>query len=67
MFDFFLIVIKKNATQMADTGSSQEIAKDFFFYFLLFGLCGYWHCGHSWPIVSASGDTEDDCGEADEM
>jgi hypothetical protein len=19
------------------------------------GLCGYWHCGHSWPIVPASG------------
>jgi hypothetical protein len=22
----------------------------------------YWHCGHSWPIVPASGDSEDDCG-----
>jgi hypothetical protein len=28
---------------------------------------GYWHCGHSWPIVPASGDSEDDCGEADGM
>jgi hypothetical protein len=28
------------------------------------GLWGYWHCGHSWPIVPASGDSEDDCGEA---
>jgi hypothetical protein len=34
---------------------------------LLFGLGGYWHCGHSWPIVPASGDNEDDCGEADGM
>jgi hypothetical protein len=32
---------------------------------LLFDLWGYWHCGHSWPIVPASGDSEDDCGEAD--
>jgi hypothetical protein len=24
-------------------------------------------CGHSWPIVPASGDSEDDCGEADGM
>jgi hypothetical protein len=29
-----------------------------------FFLRGYWHCGHSWPIVPASGDSEDDCGEA---
>jgi hypothetical protein len=28
-------------------------------------LWGYWHCGHSWPIMPASGDSEDDCGEAD--
>jgi hypothetical protein len=35
--------------------------------FLLCGLWGYWHCGHSWPIVPASGDSEDDCGEADGM
>jgi hypothetical protein len=28
---------------------------------------GYWHCGQSWPIVPSSGDSEDDCGEADEM
>jgi hypothetical protein len=34
---------------------------------LLFDLWGYWHCGHSWPIVPASGDSEDDCGEADWM
>jgi hypothetical protein len=26
-----------------------------------------WYCGHSWPIVPASGDSEDDCGEADGM
>jgi peptide methionine sulfoxide reductase MsrB len=24
--------------------------------FFLFGLRDYWHCGHSWPIVPASGD-----------
>jgi hypothetical protein len=23
----------------------------------------YWHCGHSWPIVPASGDSKDDCEE----
>jgi hypothetical protein len=37
------------------------------FLLLLFGLLGYWHCGHSWPIVPASGDNEDDCGEVDRM
>jgi hypothetical protein len=31
------------------------------------GLRGYWHCGHSWPIVPASVDSEDDYGEADGM
>jgi hypothetical protein len=35
--------------------------------FFLFGLWGYWHRGHSWPIVPASDDNEDDCGEADGM
>jgi hypothetical protein len=30
-------------------------------------LWGYWHCGHSWPIVPASRDSEDDCREADVM
>jgi hypothetical protein len=47
------------------------IARKFFFFtiasFFLFGLRGYWHCGHSWPIVPASGDSEDDYGEADGM
>jgi hypothetical protein len=38
-----------------------------FFLLLLFGLRGYWHCGHSWPTVPASGDNEDDCGETDGM
>jgi hypothetical protein len=38
-----------------------------FIFLLLFGLWGYWHCGHSWPIVPASGDSEDDCGESDGM
>jgi hypothetical protein len=31
------------------------------------GLWGYWHCGYSWPTVSASGDSEDDCEEVDGM
>jgi hypothetical protein len=31
--------------------------------FFLFGLWDYWHCGHSWPIVPASDDSKDDCGE----
>jgi hypothetical protein len=34
-------------------------------FFFNSGLWGYWHCGHSWPIVPASGDSEDDCGDAD--
>jgi hypothetical protein len=38
---------------------STVIAKIFplFFFFLLWD---YRHCGHSWPIVPASGDNEDD-------
>jgi hypothetical protein len=36
-------------------------------FFLNSGLLGYWHCGHSWLIVPASGDSEDGCGEADGM
>jgi hypothetical protein len=39
----------------------------FFYFFFLFGLWDYRHCGHSWPIVPASGDNEDDCGEHDGM
>jgi hypothetical protein len=35
--------------------------------FFLFWLWDYRHCGHSWPIVPASGDNEDDCGEHDGM
>jgi hypothetical protein len=35
-------------------------------YFFFFNL-DYGHCGHSWPIVPASGDNEDDCGEHDGM
>jgi hypothetical protein len=36
---------------------------------VIFFVClwGYWHCCHSWPFVPASGDSEDDCGEADGM
>jgi hypothetical protein len=37
------------------------------FFLFLFILWGYRHCGHSCPIVPASGDSEDDCGEADGM
>jgi hypothetical protein len=39
----------------------------FFIYFFNSGLRCYWQCGHSWSIVPASGDSEDDCGEADGM
>jgi hypothetical protein len=39
----------------------------FYFFLFLFGLWDYRHCGHSWPIVPASGDNEDDCGEHDGM
>jgi hypothetical protein len=46
---------------------SGQYAHICFLFFYLFNLCGYWHCGHSWPIVPASGDSEDDCGEADGM
>jgi hypothetical protein len=38
-----------------------------YLFFLLFGLWGYWHCSHYLPIVPASGDSDDDCGEADGM
>jgi hypothetical protein len=38
-----------------------------FFFFFFFWLWDYMHCGHSWPIVPASGDNEDDCGEHDGM
>jgi hypothetical protein len=38
-----------------------------FFIFYFFVFLGYLHCGQSWPIVPASGDSEDDCGEADGM
>jgi hypothetical protein len=37
----------------------------FYLFIYLFGLWDYRHCGHSWPIVPASGDNEDDCGEHD--
>jgi hypothetical protein len=36
-------------------------------FFFKSDLWGYWHCGHSWPIVPESGDSEDDFGEADGM
>jgi hypothetical protein len=43
------------------------IPRPIVFFFFSFGLWGYWHCGHSWRIVPASGDSEDDYGEADGM
>jgi hypothetical protein len=45
----------------------REFVRYIYIFFLIFGLSGYWRCGHSWPIVPASGDSEDDCGEADGM
>jgi hypothetical protein len=46
-----------------DSNHATTAHDDFFFFF----LWDYWHCGHSWHIVPASGDSEDDCGEADGM
>jgi hypothetical protein len=45
---------------------SLTLREEHFFYYLS-GLRGYWHCSHSWSIVPASGDSEDDCREADGM
>jgi hypothetical protein len=40
----------------------------YYYYYYYYLVCeAIWHCGHSWPIVPASGDSEDDCGEADGM
>jgi hypothetical protein len=36
-------------------------------FITIFGLWAYWHCGLCWPVVPASGDSEDDCAEADGM
>jgi hypothetical protein len=37
-------------------GSYSKYTKHVLLYeLLLFGLWGYWRCGHSWPIVSALG------------
>jgi hypothetical protein len=46
---------------------SGGIKETCFFFILLFGLSGCWRCGHSWPIVPALDDSEDDCGEVDGM
>jgi hypothetical protein len=53
---------RKNSSSYRDSNSESSVAQP---VFVLFGLGGYWHCGHSWPIVPASGDSEDDCGEVD--
>jgi hypothetical protein len=55
-----------------DKGPSKPLIQSGFssgvkIFFFNSGLWGYWHCGHSWPIVPASGDSKDDCGEADGM
>jgi hypothetical protein len=52
---------------LVTTTVCQFLPSDFEYFFYYFGLRGYWHCGHSWHIVPASGDSEDDCGEADGM
>jgi hypothetical protein len=58
----------KPATNRLSYGASmKESNKLGPFFSFNSGLWGYWHCGHSWPIVPASGDSEDDCGEADGM
>jgi hypothetical protein len=39
----------------------------FLFFFLILVCEAIGTSGHSWLIVPASGDSEDDCGEADGM
>jgi hypothetical protein len=48
---------------MFDVSTSSFSVSSIFFLFYYFDLWGYWHCDHSWPILPASGDSEDDCGE----
>jgi hypothetical protein len=50
-------------TRAAAVGSRRLL----FYFYCLFRLWGYCHCGHSWSIVPASGDSEDGCGETDGM
>jgi hypothetical protein len=57
MLAFLPKEIKKRLTD--DFG--RAIAQAGFFF------CEAWHCGHYWPIVPASGDSEDDYGEAHGM
>jgi hypothetical protein len=59
--------LKKKITSSGLDPAAIRLVALFIYLFLLFGLGGYWHCGHSWPIVPASGDSEDDYGEADGM
>jgi hypothetical protein len=59
--------IKSDGESFSNHVVNKEVMSVWLFIFLLFGLRGYWHCGHSCPTVPASGDSEDDCGEADGM
>jgi hypothetical protein len=59
--------VEKKCIESSERFCSPIYLNNFYLFLLLFGLWGYWHCGHSWAIVPASGDTEDDCGEADGM
>jgi hypothetical protein len=52
----------KTATNRLSYGAAK--ISSFFFFFLNSGLWGYWQYGYSGLIVPASGDSEDDCGEA---
>jgi hypothetical protein len=58
------IVFLRNVCTFLPHSHTVAYQKTFFF---LFGLWDYRHCGQSWPIVPASGDNEDDCGEDDRM
>jgi hypothetical protein len=49
-----------------DTGIQASQDRSCFVFFNS-GLWGCLYCGHPWPIVPASGDSEDDCKEADGM
>jgi hypothetical protein len=47
--------------------SQSSFYADSYYEISSFFLFGLWGCSHSWPIVPASGDSDDDCGEADGM
>jgi hypothetical protein len=61
------ITSKGMCTKSSTISAASQVCSPLLVNYYLFGLWGYWHCGHSWPIVPASVDSEDDCGEGDGM